>query len=125
MTQLYVLYISNVTFSIPSCTSSKRRNTDELSHLSKKPPIIDSISKNLPSRTPLIALASAISLLNMLFYCLMLCISLYRIDYSLAPHSVFYRIISLLLPPILWILATNMDIFSYRSIRKIAFIMVA
>lgn len=95
-----------------------------LSHLSKKPPIIDSISKNLPSRTPLIALASAISLLNMLFYCLMLCISLYRIDYSLAPHSVFYRIISLLLPPILWILATNMDIFSYRSIRKIAFIMV-
>ena len=29
MTQLYVLYISNATFSIPSYTSSKRRNTDE------------------------------------------------------------------------------------------------
>ena len=37
---------------------------------------------------------------NLIFYLSSLCASLYRIDYSLAPHGFFYRLVSMSLPPL-------------------------
>ena len=54
---------------------------------------------------------------NLIFYSSSLCASLYRIDYSLAPHGFFYRMVSMSLPPLLWIYATTTNAFMYNNIR--------
>lgn len=42
-----------------------------------------------------------------LIYTLLLLFSLYRLDYTLAPHGIIFRTVSLLFPPLLWIAGTG------------------
>lgn len=66
---------------------------------------------------------SFILLVNLIFYSICLCMSIYRIDYSIAPHHFLYRLFSMSLPPILWLYATATDAFIYSNIRISTFIL--
>lgn len=71
-----------------------------------------------------ISIVSAALIVNMVCYFFSLCRSLYRIDYSLAPHSVVYLVISVGLPPLLWLLASGTDRFAYANIRIGTYLLV-
>lgn len=75
------------------------------------------------SLNTLISVTGAVFLAaNLIFYSSFLCASLYRIDYSLAPHGFFYRLVSMSLPPLLWIYATTTNAFTYNNIRIVTYI---
>lgn len=81
------------------------------------------LNRQTMSASTYISAAGAIILIaNLFFYAASLCVSLYRIDYSLAPHNFFYRLASMLLPPILWVFATKTNAFKYSNIRIGTFI---
>lgn len=50
---------------------------------------------------------------------------LYRIDYTVMPHSLFYRLSALGLPPLLWIASTSSEPFNYHKKKIAAYILVA
>lgn len=66
---------------------------------------------------------SFIFVLNLIIYSALLAKSLYMIDYTIAPHSALYRLLSLAGPPILWIIATGKETLSYSNSKIISFVL--
>lgn len=60
-----------------------------------------------------------------LIYTLLLLFSLYRLDYTLAPHGIIFRTVSLLLPPLLWIAGTGTSHLTFHRHKLYFFILVS
>ena len=59
----------------------------------------------------------AIFTLGSIIYGILLLFSLYRLDYTLAPHGILFRTVALLFPPLLWIAGTgtcHLDFHRYK-----------
>ena len=60
----------------------------------------------------------AIFTLGSIIYGILLLFSLYRLDYTLAPHGILFRTVALLFPPLLWIAGTgtcHLDFHRYKD----------
>lgn len=60
-----------------------------------------------------------------LIYTLLLLFSLYRLDYTLAPHGIIFRTVSLLFPPLLWIAGTGTSHLTFHRHKLYFFILVS
>lgn len=58
---------------------------------------------------------------HLLIYTCLFLYALYRIDYSLLPHSFIYRLTVLILPVFLWIICTCSEPFNYHHIKLAAY----
>lgn len=66
-----------------------------------------------------------ILLVHLAFFTLVFLYGLYRIDYAVLPHSFFYRMTALCLPPLLWIASTSSEPFNFHRKKTITYILVA
>lgn len=58
---------------------------------------------------------------HLLIYTFLFLYALYRIDYSLLPHSFAYRLTVLILPVFLWIICTCSEPFNYHHVKLAAY----
>ena len=56
--------------------------------------------------------------IHLLCFSLLFIISLYRLDYTVLPTNMIYRLFSFICPIILWLLSTNIDDFNYYRTKK-------
>ena len=64
-------------------------------------------------------------ILHLILYSASFLYSMYRIDYSLLPCSIFYRLCASLLPVMLWIFSTTFDFFNFQYIKTITYSITA
>ena len=67
----------------------------------------------------------AIFTLGSIIYGILLLFSLYRLDYTLAPHGILFRTVALLFPPLLWIAGTGTCHLDFHRYKLWFFILIS
>lgn len=62
-----------------------------------------------------------IFILHLFLFIVLFAFSLYRLDYTIIPTSMIYRLISFICPAALWLWSTKIDAFNYHRTKAIAY----
>lgn len=87
---------------------------------------IQNIRRNrISRRSAVLATVCALFLFYLCLYTVWFLIAIYRLDFSLVPHSLLSQCVMLILPVLIWIAGTYADFFNYHRFKITAYVISA